>query len=297
MIVCDLWELPPLSHPIALTIGNFDGVHLGHQQLLEKLRRAGRSVVVTFRNHPSDVLRSNDPSSILCAIDQKLDLLESFGVEAVALLDFTPELAKQSPEEFLDSIRLHLPFDHLILGYDGRIGCDRSGTPERLAEIAKERGFSLHYLPALTMGERPISSGRIRTAILQGDLDEAARLLGRPLSYYATVHAGAGMGRHIGFPTANLDIDHLCPPPLGVYAVSLRHGDHRFDGVANYGIAPTLHTNRIPLFEVHLFSFLGELYEARVELTLRAFLRPERHFSTVEELKQQIARDIELAKS
>jgi riboflavin kinase / FMN adenylyltransferase len=297
MIVCDLDELPPLPHPIALTIGNFDGIHLGHQQLLQELKRLGTSVVITFRNHPSDILRSDQPVPLLCTLDHKLNLLRGCEVDAVALLDFTSELAQQSPDEFLAAIRTTLPFDHLVLGYDGRIGSKRSGTPERLAAIAQKDHFSLHYLPALTLGDLPISSGRIRKAIGLGDLDEAACLLGRPLSYYATVHTGAGMGHNIGFPTANLDIAHLCPPPFGVYAVSLRHENHLFEGVANYGIAPTLHSSRKPLFEVHLFSFSGELYGAEVELTLRAFLRAERHFSTVEELKQQIARDIQSAKT
>lgn len=290
-----LSEAPPLSPPIALTIGSFDGLHLGHRAVVEAVKKRGRSVVVTFQNHPSELTRPERPIERLCSQHHQIDLFEEAEIDLLCLLPFTQELMGWSARTFLERIRASIPFSHLVLGHDARFGHRREGGPEVVRPLGEELGFSVDYLPPVEIDGAPVSSGRIRERIHHGDLEGAARLLGRTLSYYARVDVGAGHGRKIGFPTANLDIGSLCSPPFGVYGVSMRHGDHLYPGVANFGVAPTLHEGRAPLFEVHLFTFAGELYEAEVELILHCFLRPERRFESIEELQKQIAIDIDQA--
>jgi len=294
--VTDLEEAPPLSSPIALTIGSFDGLHLGHQSIMDRIKQSKSSAVVTFQTHPSKVVSPEKGVRRLCTQAHQIDLFAHIGIDLLCLLPFTKKISQWSARTFIETLHEKVPFEQLILGHDARFGRGREGTPEVVRAVGEELGFDTLYLDPVRMDGRPISSGWIREEIEKGHLEKASQLLGRPLSYYATVDVGAGHGRKIGFPTANLDIGQLCAPPLGVYVVSVRHNGHLFPGIANYGVAPTLHHERAALFEAHLFSFSGELYEAEVELILHRFLRPERRFASVADLQQQIALDIEQAR-
>ncbi|MEI8365349.1 MAG: bifunctional riboflavin kinase/FAD synthetase [Parachlamydiaceae bacterium] len=284
-----------------LTIGTFDGVHLGHQVILNHVvhlakKQHAKSVVITFSNHPTDVLRSKQPIPSLCSMPHKLKLLEEIGVDVIIALPFTKEFSEQSPEEFLCAVQQTIPLQTLILGSDAHIGKDRTGDRETLTALSKKMHFYLEYLPDSTIGGSRISSSRIRDSLQRGDFQEVATLLGRPYTLYAPVLKGNGRGAPMGFPTLNLSMEDLCHPPLGVYTVNLRHKGKTYDGVANLGFAPTLHQARSLLLEVHLLDVTIDLYGSLVEVEFHEFLRPEQHFESVSALRAQIAHDIDDAK-
>lgn len=293
----------PLHHqPVVLTIGNFDGVHLGHVSLFsEVIRRAkslgGYSAVLSFSNHPSQVFAPEAPFSFIThPINHKPFLIEKFGIDFLYLLPFTKEFAKQCPEDFLGELIKTIHLKELILGYDAKFGCGKTGTPETVQVLGKELGITVQYLPAVTYDGEAISSSLIRKAIISGNLDRAAKLLGRPFSIRSTVVKGAGKGKTLGFPTANLNVDHLVLPPYGVYACKADVDGKTFAGVVNLGFAPTLRAEKKLQLEVHFFENPGELYGKTIELYLLNFLRGEKKFSSPEELKHQIKKDVEKAK-
>lgn len=292
-IVEELEAIGPIDHPTALTIGFFDGVHLGHQAIIHALKKVGTAACITFSNHPSGVL--DKPKPLITTPEQKARLLHRAGVDLLIMLPFTKELSLLTPRQFLIEIQKNLPFDELILGYDAHIGHKRSGTPVVMKRLAKELGFKLTYLPPTKLGQEPISSSRVRTAIHQGNLKEIEALLGRPLSYLSTITRGRRVGEELGYPTANLEVEGSLTPPYGVYAVTLTKDKETYSGVANLGVAPTMRKERRPLLEVHLFNFHEELYDSEVEVTLHHFLRPEIKFNSTEKLRQQIAADVAAA--
>ena len=281
-------ELPKLPSPIALTIGFFDGVHLGHQALFSRLKTLGRPVCLTFENHPLTVLRPDALRPLLTSNPHRYSLIEACGIEALLALPFTREFANQDPETFLTHLRQHLPFDHLLLGHDTHLGKDRAGTPQNLKSLAQTMGFALDQLDTFEVSGSPVSSSRIRHAIESGDLSLARELLGRPITYRDTVIRGRGVGNQIGTHTANLPLDGLCLPPDGVYAARL----NGLPAVANLGTAPTLQTGRRRLLEVHLLDQSADLYDQQVEVSLYSYLRPEKKFPSAEALRKQISEDI-----
>jgi riboflavin kinase / FMN adenylyltransferase len=271
---------------ITLTLGFFDGVHRGHQQVLDALSET--KVVITFENHPLTILAPEKAPPLLFHPDQKKRLLHHYGADIVQMLPFTKELASLTAEQFIAEIRTKFPFDHLILGHDSRFGRDRHASAKELAHL----GFEITEVPPLLLDGKPISSSRVRSAVTAGDLSLTATLLGRPLAYSGTITPGAGKGSRIGFPTANLDLSGLCLPPYGVYAATLHHSGTSYPGVANLGVAPTLQTGRHPTLEIHLFDITLDLLDQPVEIELKSFLRPERRFASLEELQTQIAADL-----
>lgn len=286
------------TKPIALTIGFFDGVHLGHRQLLQELKSTGFPVVITFENHPAEVLRPEAAPPRLCTTPHKLKLLQEAGVESVILLNFTREMSRQSAEEFLLTIRKHVPFHNLLLGSDATLGKEKHGDRQHIQSLAKELGFHATYLDLVAMEGSKVSSSHIRSCIRKGDLSVAESMLGRKFSIYTPIHSGAGLGKTIGFPTLNMPVDGLCLPPLGVYAVRLTALDRTWSGVANLGIAPTVRTTLQPILEVHLFDYASDLDNLiHVEVTFEHYLRPEKKFDGLEALKSQISKDILEAKT
>ena len=264
----------------ALTIGNFDGVHAGHKRVISRLcELSDKPTVFTFSNHPSEVLQAS-PKKMLSHPDHKLALLEKMAVEVI-IEPFTPELSKLSPEEFLKRFEI----DHLILGHDAAFGFNRTGQAAELERLSRKMGFNLEYMEPLHYKNRPISSSYIREVIEKGDFITALPLLGRPYSIQGKVKRGAG--RHLGYPTANLDVSGLCLPPFGVYHV--RVGE--YEGVANLGTAPTFDGKKEQL-EVHLLNFSGDLYDQVIDVIFLKFLRPEKRFESKEALIKQIQADI-----
>lgn len=287
--------------PVVLTIGNFDGVHLGHQAVLHRTTQLAKkhqhpSAVITFANHPSTVLRPQHPTPLLCSIEHKLQLLEKAGIDLLILLQFTEAFSKQSAEVFLHNVKHSVPFDHLILGSDAHIGKNREGDREVILLLSKSMGFKVEYLADYQLEGARVSSTLLREAIQKGDLSQVGKLLGRTYSIFSKVIKGHGRGASIGFPTTNLSVEGLCLPPLGVYAVSLWHRGVKHPGVANLGVAPTVRENASPLLEVHLFDKTIDLYDEFVDVHFHQFIRPEKRFASLEELKMQIAKDAAIAK-
>lgn len=289
------------SRPIALTIGNFDGVHLGHQTVLDKINayassHNGESVAISFTNHPSSVLRPDQKVCQICALDHKTSLLKKAGIDYLILLTFTKELSEHTAEEFIQKVRRDIPFNYLILGHDATLGKDRQGDRKKMEALASEMRFEVHYLPEQAIGGERISSTKIRHLIQKGEFLHVSKLLGRDYSIYSKVVSGKKIGKQIGFPTANLSVGELCLPPLGVYAVRVRLEDRLFLGAANLGYAPTVRHDPNPLLEVFLFDADIDLYDQLLEVIFVAYLRPEVKFESIDALKAQIQGDISEAK-
>lgn len=298
----NLDHLPEFIKPVFLTIGNFDGVHLGHRTILKSLQEGAaleqlHSCVITFSNHPSEILRPNHPIPLLTSKEHKLRLLEKIGIDHVFMLDFTLPFSKQSAEVFLTKIHTACPFRRLILGANAKLGNDRQGNSPLMQTIAQNKHFTLEFLPLESTDEEPITSSRIRSSIQCAELEKAAKLLGRKYSILGTVIHGRGEGRKLGYPTLNLSLEGLCHPPLGVYPVTVIHNKTAYQGVANVGIAPTIRSDHVPLLEVHLLNETIDLYGQIVEVIFEDFFRPERAFATKEELVTQITADVEQAKA
>lgn len=295
-------EIPRLSSkPVALTIGNFDGVHLGHQAVLSRLKQIAKSeggtcAAITFENHPSKILRPKHAVESLCTLSHKVRLIEELGIDHLFLIPFTRDLARLSADAFLKQIRQFFDFYHLVLGSDAAFGRDKHGDIETINKISKDENFFVEYLPAVKAGAMIVSSTHIRSALVHGDFATVCRLLGRPYSIYSKVIPGTRNGRAIGFPTANLRVDGLCLPPFGVYTVWLLHKGNRYPGVANLGRAPTLKQEKTPTLEVHIFNYQDALYDEDVEVEFVAHLRAEQKFPSVEALQLQIRKDIQEAK-
>lgn len=301
-IAYSLDEIDKDLSPIALTIGNFDGIHLGHRAVLEHLKQTAKknkikSAVLTFSNHPSLILRPTHPTPLLCTIEHKIQLLHDIGIDLIILLPFTKEFSEQSAEVFLHHVLETLPFDILILGSDAHIGKNREGDRSMITKLADTLGFHVEYFPDYTQDGQRISSSLIRDYIQKGQLRQAEKLLGRPYSIYGPILKGDGRGAPLGFPTANLSVSNLCLPPLGVYAVSLSYEKKTLAGVANLGFAPTVRQENDPILEVHLFDQHLNLYGKTVDVKFFDFIRQERRFENLEELRKQIAIDIKNVKA
>jgi riboflavin kinase / FMN adenylyltransferase len=305
MEVVRLDDLSPRGWPApAVTVGNFDGVHRGHQALVrvavEDARSAGgTAAVLTFDPHPSRVLSPDRAPSALMTLEQKAETLAGLGVDRLAVLPFTRELAARSPEEFARSVLAEaLGARLVVVGSNFKFGHGRSGDLETLAALGKDLGFRVHGVPPILHDGAPISSTRIREAVFRGAVEGVVPLLGRRFFVDGRVVSGAGRGRQLGIPTANLDVVNETLPDRGVYACFCRVGGGPGiprAAVVNLGRRPTFGGGETTL-EAHVLDFQGDLYGQvlRVEFVLR--LREERPFAGVAPLLEQIARDIEEAR-
>ncbi len=281
-----------------VTVGTFDGVHRGHRAVLEEIARraaasGGRSVLVTFEPHPLEVVNPEAAPRLLTLPDEKRAVLAESAVDHVAFFPFTPELAHYTAEQFVRQL-LERRFDlgELVIGYDHGFGRGRSGDVELLRKIGREDGFAVDVVPAVMMDGRPVSSTLIRRAVAGGDLETARRGLGRWYSATGPVVPGAGRGRGIGVPTANLaplPAKKLLPPD-GVYAARVACGGERRGAMVNLGPQPTF-ADQTRRLEAHLFDFAGDLLGATVTVEFLRRLRDTVRFASVEELRRQLARD------
>ncbi|HEX8036386.1 MAG TPA: bifunctional riboflavin kinase/FAD synthetase [Ktedonobacterales bacterium] len=291
--------------PAALTIGAFDGVHLGHWRVLERTAELARqqemgAVAVTFWPHPLEVLQPEPPVELLATLDERLDLFTSVGLlDAVVVVPFTQALADLDPEAFLDLLATFCEPRALVEGVDFALGKGRAGDIAFLRAAGESRGFAVEVLDVRHDGER-ISSTSIRSLVRAGNIDEATTLLGHPYTVYGEVVSGDRRGRLLGFPTANLRIDaRKVLPANGVYAVRVRlPGEERAShaAVANIGVRPTFGGEPRLLVEVHLLDVTLDLYGLRVGVEFVARLREERRFNGVAELVAQIAADARQAR-
>lgn len=285
-----------------VAVGVFDGVHLGHQRLLHQLLEMSSTLqatptVVTFSNHPDQVLRGEAPPP-LTSVAHRLRLLRRAGVQRLVLLHFEPRLQNMAPREFAERILVKsLRARGLLLGYDSALGKDRAGTPQTFRELGGELGFEVHTGASFEVDGQPVSSTAIRSAIARGDLALAHRYLGRYPGVMGTIVHGDARGRSIGFPTANVALENAVLPPPGVYAVEAVLDGSTHPAVANLGTRPTFTDDRKLVLEVHVMDFAGDLYGRELELTFRRFLREERRFANVDALVQQITQDVAQARS
>lgn len=293
-----------------LTIGNFDGLHIGHRQILRTVidrARAhdGEAVVYTFDPHPRKVLQVGRPPSLLTTTEQKLELLAAAQIDLVVVEPFTAAFAKTTPEQFVrEHVHAHIAPVEVYVGYDFHYGRDRAGSMRLLTELGPRLGFAVTIIPEVTIGGRDVSSSRIRELLAAGDVEEAKRMLGRSFAVRGSVTRGDHRGHPLGFPTANLSPENEVIPALGVYAghvLLLEDGTPpagtRFAAVTNVGRRPTFKGDDAPvLAEAHLLDFAGDLYGRRIEVSFEARLRGEQRFPDGDALRAQIARDVEIAR-
>lgn len=280
----------------AFLLGTFDGVHLGHQALIDRARALvgpqGEVQLLTFNNHPATYLRPEKAPKALSSQEHKLELLKAAGVDALYSVDFSSSFANQPVDEFVRDWKERLDFSYFVIGHDARFGRDRAGTPDKMRELGALYHFGVEEVTGVQLEGDLVSSTRCRQAVSQGDFVLLQKLLGRPYSIKGSVVTGAGRGHKLGAATANLEVEGFVLPPYGVYAsiAKLQSGE-TYPAIANLGISPTFGGNT-PRLEVHLIGFEGSLYDQKLEWIPRRFLRPERKFSSSEELQQQIAFDL-----
>jgi riboflavin kinase/FMN adenylyltransferase len=301
-LVRGLYNLRPEHRGCAVTIGNFDGVHLGHQSVLARLVEQGRQrqlpvTLVTFEPQPREYFSPQYAPPRLTRFREKLEALQHCGIDRVVCLHFDDWLAELAPAQFIQRILLDgLDVKYLVVGDDFRYGKARSGNFERLQAAGREHGFPVKNMHTFCVGPERVSSTRIREALQQGDLSGAAALLGRPYWMSGRVAHGDKRGRTIGYPTANIFLHRHSVPVAGVFAVEMHGVDEQpLRGVANVGNRPTVDGSR-SLLEVHLFDFDRDIYGCHVQISFLKKLRTERKFDSFDALKQQIHKDAQQAR-
>lgn len=283
-----------------LTIGVFDGVHRGHQQIIKRLTAGAHeqgvpAVVLTFDPHPAKLFGRGE-IKLLTLPDERADLLASFGVDVVITHHFDEGVANTTAFDFMQQVKNRLAMSHLILGYDSTVGKNREGNATRLKEIGEELGYTVEVVPALSDESGVISSTEIRKLIEVGNVAEATRLMGHPYSLHGPVIHGDARGRTIDVPTANIGYSHedKMIPANGIYACWAYLDGEKYQAATNIGINPTFTPDKqIPNVEAHILDFRREIYDEQVKLEFVARLRNELRFDSVDKLLEQIWRDIE----
>ena len=300
----DLAELPAGTGATVVTVGTFDGVHCGHRDVLARLTARATdgglaSLLVTFEPHPLEVLNPGAAPALLTTRDEKLELLESTGIDFVAIIPFTPEFARRSATEFVDDVLIgRFGMTALLVGHDHGFGRGREGDITLLRSLGASRGFSVDVVePVSTRSGEAVSSTLVRRAIAEPALDRARELLGRSYSVRGTVVAGAARGRLLGYPTINVEpgSPRKLLPPDGVYAVQVVGSRGRFDGMMNLGGRPTFGDDRRTL-EAHLFDADGDFYGERLDVAFVARLRDTVRFPDADALVAQLRRDADAAR-
>ena len=281
----------------------FDGVHLGHQQVLKQTISDARqhnalSLVITFDRHPATILNPAKAPRLIYPLSQKIREIEALGIDATLLIPFTTEFSQIPGEQFIrDLVRDLRQVYSICVGSSFTFGRQRSGNVDLLKQLGAELNFLVHGLSAVSLENQVVSSTRIRDRITVGDLDAASQMLGRPYSISGKVTHGDKLGSRIGTPTANVDISGLVTPPNGVYAVQARLEKKFHPAVANLGFRPTVaHQTARLRFEVHLLDFEGDLYAQELEVLFGEFIRGEQQFDSLDDLQAQIARDKDFAR-
>ncbi len=289
------------NDPIVVTIGFFDGFHLGHKHLFNKLSQikgqTGYSYVITFSNHPNTVLKPDTPFPLISSNEHRIELIKEERVDSLIMLPFTEELKELSPDEFISELYDKLAFTDLVIGPDSTIGKNKEGNFELITLLSKKYSFKLHKLDFLKSGPLTISSSLIRQKIIEGNLELVSKLLGRPYSICAQVEEGEQKGHQIGFPTLNFEVDQLSLPPCGVYKVFTIKDKKKQLAIANLGFAPSVKDRSSPILEVHLLEGTSYTYGDQIEIVFEEFLRGEKKFHSVDELKEQISKDIQSIKT
>lgn len=286
-----------------VTSGTFDGVHVGHQKILSRLKEIarknnGETVLITFWPHPRFVLYPEQTDlKLLNTFEEKADLLREQGIDHLLRIPFTKEFSKLTSKEFIRNILINtIGTKKLVIGYDHRFGKNREGSFEHLKENASIYGFDVEEISRQDIDNVGVSSTKIRTALMEGDVTTGTELLGRPYSIRGRVVKGEKIGRILGFPTANLEVDsqHKLIPADGSYAVKVHHRNQELQGMLNIGYRPTVN-GKTKTIEAHIFNFNEDIYGETISIDFIKRIRDEIKFTDVEELKKQLASDKSLA--
>lgn len=302
----DISEITPGERSV-VTVGTFDGFHLGHQSILEQIREIARqhpgllTTIITFDPHPKKIV--GDPAKIdvrvLTTTREKLQIFKDAGIDQTLVIRFTSGFAGLSSAEFIRNFLVEkLAVAEMVIGYDHQFGRNREGGIEELNKMGTEYGFGVHQVSQFEKDGTLISSTLIRQLIMNGDVEKAAYFMGRPYTIHGIVKKGDGRGRQMGFPTANIEVDHpdKLIPGRGVYAVDVMVDGQLYKAMMNIGIRPTFDLEYLTL-EAHLFNFKDLLYEKEIEVQFKKFIRHEKKFSGLEELKQQLEKDKTICKN
>lgn len=285
-----------------LTIGVFDGVHLGHKYLLSQLKEHAEkrnmlSGVVTFRRHPQEMLSPRTKLPSLTGLAQRISLLKNEGVNIIVTLSFTTELAQLTARQFVSLLMKHLRMRGLVVGPDFALGQNREGTIDTLRTMGQDMNFSITVIPPILINGEVISSTAIRKALAIGDMKKVHSLVGRFFNLEGRVTAGAGRGTGLGYPTANIAITpEQALPPDGIYATLAHIDDHVYPSMTYVGKQPTFKGSKRTV-EVYIIDYHSDLYENELSIDIIERLRGDRQFATVDELKKQIAKDVERGKA
>jgi riboflavin kinase/FMN adenylyltransferase len=293
-------ELAQFSPPkeTLLTIGVFDGVHLGHKFLISRVvnlaaRQNLLSCVITFRQHPRDLLSPKTKLLYLCTVPERIQLLKNEGVDIVAALTFNRELAKLSARDFVALLQKHLKMRCLVIGPDFSLGRNREGNADTLRALGTELGFSVTIVAPKIIDGEVASSTAIRHALADGNMEKVTRLLGRAFSLRGKVIRGEHVGTELGFPTVNLRVDvKMALPPDGVYATRAFIDEKEYQAMTNIGKRPTFGENNERTIESFILNYNQDIYGKEVKIEIIQRLREEKHFDNIEELKKQIAEDV-----
>jgi riboflavin kinase/FMN adenylyltransferase len=282
-----------------VTIGTFDGVHFGHQKILKRVislaaKQNGESVLVTFWPHPRFILRPDDDHlKLLTTFEEKAAIMKSVGIDHIVKLPFTTEFSQLTSEEFTSKVLVdNIGTKHLVIGHDHRFGKNREGGFDYLKANESNFRFKVEEIPKQEIDDVSVSSTKIRNALLTGDIKSASNYLGRNYSIRGTVVTGAKLGREIGFPTANIQVPekYKLIPADGAYAIKASVNGETFRGMMNIGIRPTVNGS-LRTIEAHLFDFQKDIYGSEITVSFVEMIREETRFSSIDELREQLARD------
>jgi riboflavin kinase/FMN adenylyltransferase len=293
---------PPRWNQPVLALGNFDGLHRGHMKIIDRVRRragerGGTPAAMTFDPHPPRVVRPDKAPPTLMTKAQKVEALARSGMQGIAVVRFTPDLSAWEPETFVRTVLVEwLHVVEVWVGANFLFGHDRTGNYSALRSLGARYGFRAEKIDPVRYKDFVVSSTRIRRLVSEGRVDEAGALLGHHYFLDGTVRRGAGRGRELGFPTANLETDNELPPPAGVYATTATIGEIVYPSVTNIGVRPTFGDVDHQVVEVHVFDFSRDLYGQRVRLSFVQRLRDERAFPDVDALRAQIEADTRSAR-
>ncbi len=288
-----------------MTIGVFDGVHIGHQAVIKKIVQRARaigaiSITITFDPHPMTVLSPGHFVPSLISLKHRIRLIKALGVDKVQVIGFDKRIAKMPPEKFIkDVVIKKLNAKEIFVGEDFCFGSGARADAKALKEIGRAYGLKVSIVKDAKKGGVIVSSSIIRKFVIKGEIDMASRLLGRPYSILGTVVGGAKLARVLGYPTANLNPHHEAVSPSGVYAVKVRFDGKLFKGIINIGVKPTFYDHghdKEPSIEVHIFGFHGSIYGKDLEILFVKRIRAEKKFNTIDSLIEQVRKDEKAAK-